>query len=183
MLVIPDPWILRTILNHLQQCHLGVRLFLCIFEIVAPFRILDMTEVHQWHKMNFSSFIPCFGNHFIFISDFRQLPCRYLLQFSYSFHIAAFASSILNAWGIGIILCTKLQRLSEFISFAAMWSSWYLQGTSSNRILIDSSASTIQAYFVRCFPIPRLLHCSDVLEFYKALLLASEFLTFYERFS
>ena len=34
-----------------------------------------------------------------------------------------------------------------------MRSSWYLCGTPSNRILIDSSASTIQAYLVLCFPI------------------------------
>ena len=34
-----------------------------------------------------------------------------------------------------------------------MWSSWYLWGIPSNRILIDSSASTIQAYLVLCFPI------------------------------
>ena len=36
-----------------------------------------------------------------------------------------------------------------------MWSSWYLCGTPSNRILIDSSASTIQTYLVLCFPILR----------------------------
>ena len=36
-----------------------------------------------------------------------------------------------------------------------MWSSWYLYGTPSKRILIDSSASTIQAYLVLCFPILR----------------------------
>ena len=33
-----------------------------------------------------------------------------------------------------------------------MWSSWYLWGIPSNRILIDSSASTIQTYLVLCFP-------------------------------
>ena len=36
-----------------------------------------------------------------------------------------------------------------------MWSSWYLCGTPSNRILIVSSASTIQAYLVLLFPILR----------------------------
>ena len=36
-----------------------------------------------------------------------------------------------------------------------MWSSWDLCGTPSNRILIDSSASTMQAYLVLRFPILR----------------------------
>ena len=34
-----------------------------------------------------------------------------------------------------------------------MWSSWFLCGTPSNRILIDSSISAIQAYLVLFFPI------------------------------
>ena len=29
-------WILHKTLNHLSQCHLGVRLFLCIYDILAP---------------------------------------------------------------------------------------------------------------------------------------------------
>ena len=83
-----------------------------------------------------------------------QLPCPYFLKFSH-FSTAAFTSGIFNAWGIGINLCTKLYLLSEFIPFAAMWSSWYLCGTPSNLILIDSSASTIRAYLVLCFQILR----------------------------
>ena len=36
MLMILVQWILRKNLNHLSQCHLGVRLDLCIFETVVP---------------------------------------------------------------------------------------------------------------------------------------------------
>ena len=89
------------------------------------------------------SFLPSFLASSItsfFVSDFRQ---RYLFLFVLFFSTASFASGMFNAWGIGIKLCIKLQWLSEFITFAAMWSSWYFCGTPSNRIFIDSSASTI----------------------------------------
>ena len=36
MLMILAQGILHTILNHLSQCHLGLRLDLCVFETVAP---------------------------------------------------------------------------------------------------------------------------------------------------
>ena len=87
---------------------------------------IKMWEIHQWRKMHFSAIIPCFGNHLIFVSDFRQVLCRYLLQFSHYFSTAACASSVCIAWSSGTNLCTKLLWLSEFIPFAAMWSSWYL---------------------------------------------------------
>ena len=63
-----------------------------------------------------------------------------------------------------------------------MWSSWYLYGTPSNRILIDLSTSTIQTCLVLCFPktVGRFFYS---FLFYKALLLTSEFPTFYEQFS
>ena len=44
-------------------------------------RILKMTNIHQWRKMNFSPLIPCLIDHFLLVSDFRQLPCRNFLQF------------------------------------------------------------------------------------------------------
>ena len=40
-------------------------------------RILKMTEIHQWRKMNFLAFIPCFFDHVYLVSDFRQLPYRH----------------------------------------------------------------------------------------------------------
>ena len=88
-----------------------------------------------------------------------------------------------NAWGIGINLCTKWWRLSEFIPFAAMWSSWYRCGIPSNRILTDSLASTIQADLVLFSQCCCKFHGGNLLVLYKALVLASEFPTFYERFS
>ena len=137
--------------------------------------------------MHFSAIIPCFGNHLIFVSDFRQLPGQYLLQFFPFFATTAFASSIfIIAWGIGINLRTKLWWLSEFIPFAAMWFSWYLWGTPSNRIFIDSSASAIQAFFVLCYPILRqvslLLWYIGVLQGIAAVIGIS-IPTFYEHFS
>ena len=105
--------------------------------------------------MNFSALIPCFGNHLIIVSDFRQLPFRYFLKCFPFFLHCCLLHPFFFASGIGVNLCTKLQWLNEFIPFAEMWSSWYLCGTPSSLFLIDSSASTIQAYLVLCFPILR----------------------------
>ena len=80
---------------YLWQCHLGVRLCLCILILKFQLRILKMTEIHQWRKMNFSALIPCFFDHLLLVSDFCQLPCRDFLSFSHSFSTAAFASGIL----------------------------------------------------------------------------------------
>ena len=44
-------------------------------------RILEMTEVHYRCKVYDSALIPCFLDRFLFVSDFRQLPCWDFLQF------------------------------------------------------------------------------------------------------
>ena len=38
------------------------------------FGILQMTDVHQWGKMNFCAFRPCFIDHLWFTSDFWSGP-------------------------------------------------------------------------------------------------------------
>ena len=38
-------------------------------------RILEMTEIHQRRNMYSFALIPCFRDHLIFVSDFRQLLC------------------------------------------------------------------------------------------------------------
>ena len=131
-------------------------------------------------QRNFSAFIPGFRDDLLLVSDFRQLPCRYFLRFL-TFSTAAFATGIFHAQRIGINLCSKLQRLNEVIPFAEMWSSWYLCGTPSNRILMGSTASTTQKYMVLCFPILRQVFPQQFVGV-RALLLASEFPIFYERF-
>ena len=60
-----------------------------------------------------------------------------------------------------------------------MWSSWYLWGTPSNRILTDSSASTIQANVVSRFPTLRQVsprHFAGVLQSIAAGIGTSHFL-------
>ena len=79
-------WILRTILNHLSQYLLGVRLDLGIFQIVVPTpNSWDDKDPFSTQKRHCSALIPSFGNYLHFVSDFRQLPCRYFLQFSQFF--------------------------------------------------------------------------------------------------
>ena len=95
-------------------------------------RILEMTKIHQWRKMYFSTFIPCFIDHFFLVSEFCQLPCRYFLQF--------------------FPFSTASSYCHRFVG-------------------IDNLPILLQV-FPRQFTV-----------FYKALLLASEFPTFHERFS
>ena len=114
-----------------------------------------MTDVHQWREVHCSAFFPCFSDHLTFVSDFRQLPSWYFLEFSHYVSNAACASGIFRVREIGIKLCTRLWWLNEFIPFSAIWSSWYLWGFPNTRTLTDSPASTIKAYFVLCSPIVR----------------------------
>ena len=95
-------WILRKSLNHLSQCHLGARVFFCIFGTVAPTpnswddRCPVMTHGARSCPLS------------LLQRSFRQLPCRYFLEFSHPFSTASFASDMFIAWGIGVNLCTKL---------------------------------------------------------------------------
>ena len=116
-------------------------------------RILeDKRSINDTKWTFLSSFLASSITSF-FVSDFRLLPCRYSLKFYPFFFLWCLCIwNFFEAWSIGINMCSKLSRLSEFIPFAEMWSSWYLCGTPSNRILKDSSASTIQAFLVLSFP-------------------------------
>ena len=103
-----------------------------------------------------------------------------MLVFSqvFPFSTAAFASSNFNAWGIGRNLCTRLQWLNEFIPCEAMWSSWSVCGTTfqscSERLVgIDNTS-------IFGLALPNTAAGFSALQ---ALLLASEFPTFYDRFS
>ena len=53
-----------------------VFLVLCL-----QFGILQMTEVHQWGEVYFSTFFSCFIDHLFVTSDFCQVPHRNFLQF------------------------------------------------------------------------------------------------------
>ena len=75
MLMILVQWILHKILNHLSQCHLGVRLDLCIFDCGSS------SEFSRWQRSIND------GKCTVLPSYFRQLPCRYFLEFfSLFFH-------------------------------------------------------------------------------------------------
>ena len=84
---------------------------------------------------------PCFIDHLLLTSDFRQVPRRNLFQFSHSLSTAAFAAGIFMACGMGINSCTKLSPLP------AVWSSWWFGKDSPFRSLVDSLSSKIHASF------------------------------------
>ena len=69
-------------------------------------------------------------------------------SFFRSWSIAAFASEIFIACGIGIILWTKLKWVIELNPPSAMWSSCFLGRAGSKRFLVDSRAFTIHGYSV-----------------------------------
>ena len=53
-----------------------------VFSVLCvQFGIPQMTDVHQWGKMNFSALRPCFIDHLWFTSDFCQVPRRNLFKF------------------------------------------------------------------------------------------------------
>ena len=92
MLMILVQWILRKTLNHLLQCHLGVRLYAFVFLTLRfQLRNLKMTEIHPWRKTIFSALRLWFIDHFFLVSDYRQPPCRIFSPvFSHYFSTAAF---------------------------------------------------------------------------------------------
>ena len=77
----------------------------------------------------------------------------------------------------------RLQRPYALIPFPAMWSSWSLCRVPSIRSLVDSSASTMHAYFVLHIPGALQSPCTLFLWSCKALLLASELPTFSAHFA
>ena len=141
--------ILRMILNHLSQCHLGAQLALCIFEIVVPTPNSwdDRDPFTTQNVLLLPSFLASATTSLFF--DFRQLPCRYFLGFSPFFVHCCFRIWFFIALGKVINLCTWLQWLTELIRFTAVWSSWSLCcRVPSKRFLVDSWASTMRAYLV-----------------------------------
>ena len=54
---------------------------LCFLVPCLQFGILQMADVHQWGKLNFSALNSCFIDHIVLVSDFRQLPRWYFLLF------------------------------------------------------------------------------------------------------
>ena len=81
--------------RHLSQCHSKVRLYRCISDILVPASNFEDDRDPLFSQNELSSLIPCFFDHFLLVSDFRQLPCwDFLKFFSHSFSTAAFASGI-----------------------------------------------------------------------------------------
>ena len=132
--------------------------------------------------MNFSALIPCFLDHFLLISDFRQLPCRFFLQF-----FPFFLHYRLCIWNF---LC--LRHRNELVHKTMM--SYRIRPFSSDVILMRFMSSSFWPWsrafvgidntsaFCLAFPNTGFPHCS-LSVFCKALLLASELATFYKRLS
>ena len=119
------------------------------------------SEFLRWHrsindaKWTFLTwFLASSITSFLFLT-FVSCHAGILSSFSHSFSTAAFASGILNAWGIGMNLWPRLWWVKEFVPFAVMRSWWCLCPAPSSLGLVYSSASTTQACFVLRFPILR----------------------------
>ena len=70
-------------------------------------RVLKMTQIHQWRKMNFSALIPCFIDHLFLVSELSAATPGSSPSFPF-FSTAAFASGFFNAGSIGMNLRTRL---------------------------------------------------------------------------
>ena len=122
----------------------------------------------------------CFSDHLTFVSDFRQLSCRYFLQF-----FPFFLHCCLCIWYFH-----GFRRRDKFVHKIVVNSYLFLRcglhGSSSETLpCVSSKTRRLQQYKHILSCVVQLRHKfprADEVEFYKALLPASEFPTFYERF-
>ena len=124
------------ILDHLPQCHLAVPLCLCTFGTFGSnSEFLKMTKIHQWRKMNFSPFIPCFIDHSFLFLTFVSCHAGIFSMFSHSFSTAAFAS--------GNFQC--LMHWNKFVHWivATEW----IYSFCCNMILMIPTRSSFQSNF------------------------------------
>ena len=84
--------------------------------------------------------LSCMGSYPFLVLTFVSCYAGNFSSFSHSLSAVAFASSIFHK--------NKLVR-----KIPAMWSLWSLVRDPSNRLLVDSSASTMHANFVLQFPV------------------------------
>ena len=127
MLKILVQWLIQhKILNHLSQCQLGVRLDL--YKKCGSNSVLLRWQrsISDANCTFLSSFHASANSSFLFLTFVSCHTGIFSSCSHYVFHCSLCGT--LNAWSIGISLCTGLWRLNEFISFPAMWSSWYLWG-------------------------------------------------------
>ena len=89
----------------------------------------------------------CFSDHLFSVSDFRHLPCKYLVKFFPILSTATFAAGIFIAWVMGNFYVQDCKDSMNSFLFQQNDLSWSLWRDPSMRFLVDSSASTTEAYF------------------------------------
>ena len=173
MLTILVQWTLCAHQNHLLQCHLVVRLYLCTFDIEDD-KDPQMTqnELFCLYSLLPRSPLSCFWLSSAVMPGFSPV-------FPFFWHCCLCIWNFFHAWGIGMNVWTRMLWFTEFIPFAVMWSWWGLCPAPSSLGLVLSSASTTQAYFVSRFPILRQvspLHFIGILQGVAAGIGTSNFL-------
>ena len=148
------------------------------FGALSPIRHSSMTDVHQWGKMHFSALIPCFDNHFIIVSDFRQLPCGYLLKlFTLFIHcwlcIWYFHCLRASEWICALNCSDSMNSTFCFNVIFMISARSSFQSNSRGLVSFDNTSMFCLAFHNTAVGFPA--SCSAILEFYKALPLASEF--------
>ena len=165
-------------LNHPLQCHLGVRLNICILEIVVP-------TPNFWddkHPVT-TALSPCFIDDLTFV-DFRQRPCRYFLQFSHYFiHCClcigySHGFNHRNKFVHKIVVTQRIHAFSWDVVFMALaLRPFHAYPHQIRRPQQHKRISSSVVQLCNKFP------CADSVEVYNALLLASEFAPFFSIFS
>ena len=142
-----------------------------------------MTDVHQWGKINLSALISgFFAITSFFVSDFCQLPCRDFLQF-----FPLFLRCCLCIWYFLMLEASEWICAQDFHEFS---NSSLLQQCDLDEVCVQHLVALVSCIrrhrqhkrilsFVSQY-CGGFLHCSSSV-FCKALLLASELPTFYER--
>ena len=119
-------------------------------------RILKMTDIHQCRKMNFTALIPCFLDHFTFVSDFRQLACwNYLLFFLFFLHccLCIWIFFCLRRKNECVNKIVTIQRIHPFFSDITLmrfddtaclvWSSRVMKMSEKLQLSTDDSTKTL----------------------------------------
>ena len=131
-----------------------------------------------------SALILCFFDHFFLVSDFSQLPCQDFLKcFSIFFHCC------LCIWNFWMLEASEWTCVQDCIQ---LWNSSLLQWCDLDEVCVQLLLALVSCFrrhqqykrILSCLSqyCDGFLHCS-LSVFCKALLLASELPTFYERLS
>ena len=115
------------------------------------------------------TFFPCYSDQLFFC--FFRSDAGIFSSFFHFFH-CCFCFWYVQCFSLTNKSCWRFLWISELLLFPVIWRSWFLCKVSSTHILVDSSTSTMYAYFVLQ------MHGTSQITLYSRPLMGSELPTF-----